>query len=121
VSSLLIQIASRAERAQAGFVSGNSSVYQTILAELTDATNQASAYPIYGGVYPLGATLGPLIGGSLANIATKYPQYFGFGIFQAYPYFLPGAVCAFIALFGFTLTFWLLDEVCSRISYSNTC
>ncbi|KAJ6579953.1 major facilitator superfamily domain-containing protein [Mycena vulgaris] len=72
-------------RAITGLSVGNSSVYQTILAELTDTTNRASAYPIYGGIYPLGATVGPLIGGFFSNLATKYPTYFGYSFLEAHP------------------------------------
>jgi MFS family permease len=76
-------------------------VLQAVLAELTDFFNQSSAYPIYGFIFPLGSTLGPLIGGFFSNLATKYPAYFGYGFLESYPYFPPGFVCACLALLGF--------------------
>jgi MFS family permease len=90
-------------------------VYQTILTELTDATNQAIAYPLYGCVYPLGATIGPLIGGFFSNAATKYPNYLGYSFVESHPYFLPGLVCASISMLGFISTFCFLEEVCCGI------
>ncbi|KAF7360739.1 MFS general substrate transporter [Mycena venus] len=93
-----------------GLFAGNTAVYQTILAEITDSTNQAIAYPIYGGIYPLGATLGPLIGGFFSNLATKYPKYFGYSFLEEHPYFPPGFICACLALTGFTLTYFFLEE-----------
>ncbi|KAJ7464027.1 major facilitator superfamily domain-containing protein [Mycena latifolia] len=108
LSRSLVQIL--ALRAISGLFAGNSAVYQTILAELTDSTNQATAYPIYGGIYPLGATVGPIIGGFLSNLAAKYPNYFGYSFLEAHPYFPPGFVCALIALLGFSMTYCFLEE-----------
>jgi MFS family permease len=88
-------------------------VYQTILAEISDSTNQAVAYPIYGGIYPLGATIGPLIGRFFSNLATKYPKYFGNNFLQEHPYFPPGLIAACVAMTGFTLTYFFLEEVCN--------
>ncbi|KAJ7079937.1 major facilitator superfamily domain-containing protein [Mycena belliarum] len=97
-------------RALAGMLTGNMSVYQVVLAEITDKTNQHTAYPIYGCIYPLGSTLGPLIGGFFSNLATKYPAYFGYRVLEAYPYFLPGLVCAVLAMLGFCLSYCYLEE-----------
>ncbi|KAJ7669124.1 major facilitator superfamily domain-containing protein [Mycena rosella] len=98
-------------RAITGLLAGNGAVYQTILAELTDSTNQGTAYPIFGGIYPLGATVGPLLGGFFSNVATKYPKYFGYSFLESYPYFLPGFICALVALLGFCMTYCFLEEV----------
>jgi hypothetical protein len=96
---------------QAGLLAGNASVFQAVLAELTDSTNQASAYPIYGCIYPLGSTVGPLVGGFFSNMATKYPDYFGFDFLEEHPYFMPGIICALLASLGFILTYLFLEEV----------
>ncbi|KAJ7889955.1 major facilitator superfamily domain-containing protein [Mycena olivaceomarginata] len=97
-------------RAITGLLAGNASVFQAVLAELTDSTNQASAYPIYGCIYPLGSTVGPLIGGFFSNMATKYPDYFGFDFLEEHPYFMPGIICALLASLGFILTYLFLEE-----------
>ncbi|KAJ7270916.1 major facilitator superfamily domain-containing protein [Mycena rebaudengoi] len=107
-------------RVVAGFFAGNYAVYQTILAELTDATNQAIAYPLYGCVYPLGATIGPLIGGFFSNAATKYPNYLGYSFVESHPYFLPGLVCASISMLGFISTFCFLEETLPSKRLRNT-
>ena len=41
-----------------GLFSGNVAVLHSVLGELTDATNQAIAFPIYGVIWPLGAIFG---------------------------------------------------------------
>ena len=41
-----------------GFFSGNIAVIHSVLGEITDATNQAIAFPIYGLCWPLGAIVG---------------------------------------------------------------
>jgi hypothetical protein len=42
----------------AGLFSGNVAVLHSVLGELTDASNQAIAFPIYGLTWPLGAIIG---------------------------------------------------------------
>lgn len=42
----------------AGIFSGNIAVIHSVLGELTDSTNQAIAFPIYGLFWPLGAIIG---------------------------------------------------------------
>jgi MFS family permease len=42
----------------AGFFSGNVAVVHSVIAEITDHTNQATAFPIYGLCWPLGAIIG---------------------------------------------------------------
>ncbi|KAJ6472387.1 major facilitator superfamily domain-containing protein [Mycena vulgaris] len=97
-----------------GLLTGNVAVYQAVLAEITDATNQANAYPVYGSIYGLGSTVGPLIGGFFSNVATKHPRYFGYSFLESYPYFLPGFVCAAIAMLGFLMTYCFLEETHPR-------
>ncbi|KAJ7465044.1 major facilitator superfamily domain-containing protein [Mycena latifolia] len=97
-------------RALSGVLSGNVSVYQVVLAEITDASNQASAYPVFGCIYPLGSTVGPLIGGFFSDMATNYPGYFGYSFLESYPYFLPGFFCASLVMLGFVMTYCFLEE-----------
>ncbi|KAJ7710456.1 hypothetical protein B0H17DRAFT_1123602 [Mycena rosella] len=61
---------------------------QFLALRANNSTNQGTAYPIFGGIYPLGATVGPLIGGFFSNVAMKYPKYFGYSFLESYPYFL---------------------------------
>ncbi|KAJ7176108.1 MFS general substrate transporter [Mycena crocata] len=99
-----------AVRAITGLLVGNVAVYQTILTELTDSTNEASAYPVYSFIYPLGSTVGPMIGGFFSNLATRYPERLGYAFLESYPYFMPGFICALLALLGFVLTYCFLEE-----------
>lgn len=105
----------------------------SIIGEITDSTNQATAFPIYGLCWPLGAIIGyvarlhlqrgvdptlirlicsrPLLGGTFSNPAVKYPQFFDYELFRAYPYLLPSAIAAFVAALGAIFGFFFLEEV----------
>lgn len=55
----------------------------------------------------------PLIGGSLAKPAERFPKLFGDSDFlKTYPYFLPCAVPATFSLVAWLVTFLFLKEVC---------
>ena len=41
-----------------GLFSGNVAVIHSVLGEITDSTNQATAFPLYGLCWPLGAIIG---------------------------------------------------------------
>ena len=45
-------------RALAGLFAGNVSVMHSVMGEITDATNQAIALPIYGLAWPMGSVIG---------------------------------------------------------------
>ena len=116
----------------AGFFSGNVAVVHSIIGEITDSSNQAIAFPIYGLCWPLGAIIGyvahyllcvsmsalnvlldfrPLLGGTFSNPAEKYPQFFDIELFRAYPYLLPSLIAASVAAFGAIFGFFFLEEV----------
>ncbi|KAH8117305.1 MFS general substrate transporter [Phellopilus nigrolimitatus] len=97
-------------RSLAGLFSGNVAVMHSVLAELTNATNQALAYPIYGLCWPLGVIIGPLIGGTFSNAAQKYPKWFGTAIFEVFPYLLPCLVVAATTMISVCLGYFLLKE-----------
>ncbi|TCD61670.1 hypothetical protein EIP91_008092 [Steccherinum ochraceum] len=97
-------------RCLGGLFSGNIAVIHSVLGEITDATNQAIAFPIYGLCWPLGSIVGPLIGGTFSNAATKYPQLFNIEIFHLYPYLLPCLIAGALALFGAIGGFFCLEE-----------
>ncbi|KNZ75358.1 putative peptide/nitrate transporter [Termitomyces sp. J132] len=97
-------------RSFAGFCSGNVAVVHSVLGELTNSSNQAFAFSIYAIFWPLGAIIGPLIGGSLSNPATKHPQFFNIPFLKTFPYFLPCFVSALLGLVGVILAYFYLDE-----------
>ncbi|KAG6370555.1 major facilitator superfamily domain-containing protein [Boletus reticuloceps] len=99
-----------ASRFFGGLVAGNVAVIHTILAEITDDTNQDLAVPIYSLAWPVGTVVGPLIGGTLANAAMRYPQYFSWRVFVEHPYLPPCTVSAVCALIGAGLGYSLIEE-----------
>ncbi|CAE6445293.1 unnamed protein product [Rhizoctonia solani] len=99
-------------RALSGALNGNAGVIKSIVAELTDSTNQAQGFALLSVTWYLGSTLGPLIGGSLSKPAERFPGLFGSrnhswaklgmkGFWTDYPYFLPCFVAA-----GFAASAW---------------
>ncbi|KAI9568452.1 major facilitator superfamily domain-containing protein [Boletus coccyginus] len=99
-----------ASRFFGGLVAGNVAVIHSILAEITDDTNQDLAVPIYSLSWPVGTVIGPLIGGTLENAATRYPQYFSWDVFVEHPYLPPCIVSAACALVGAGLGYTLIEE-----------
>ena len=53
----------------------------------------------------------PLVGGTLADAATRYPQYFSWRTFVEHPYLPPCIVSAACALVGAGLGYTLIEEV----------
>ncbi|KAG7086623.1 hypothetical protein E1B28_002565 [Marasmius oreades] len=97
-------------RCLAGIFAGTIAVIHSVLAEITDSTNQSLAFPIYGLFWPLGSILGPLMGGSLSNPAAKYPQYFANTIFSIHPYLLPCIVAGSLSFGAVILCWFCLKE-----------
>ncbi|KIK63612.1 hypothetical protein GYMLUDRAFT_444784 [Collybiopsis luxurians FD-317 M1] len=97
-------------RGIAGLFSGNVPVVPTVLCEITSPENESFVFPFFGIFWPIGMVLGPLIGGSLSNIALKYPTLFHRSVFAAYPYLLPCLVVAAFNLIGMVSAHILLNE-----------
>ncbi|KAH0585504.1 hypothetical protein H2248_008740 [Termitomyces sp. 'cryptogamus'] len=94
-------------RCLCGLLNGNVGVAKSVMGELTDASNRAKGFPMMTMVWATGTTLGPLIGGTLARPAERFPNAFKGTFWKEYPYFLPcfvTAVFVFI-IFGITLIF----------------
>lgn len=100
------------------------------LGELTDATNQALAFPIYGLAWPLGSVIGcafsskgctrmetysshysPLIGGTFSEPAARFPSIFTSSFWQLHPYFLPSILASCFSIGGVALGYFYLQEV----------
>ncbi|KAH9484153.1 Major facilitator-type transporter psiT2 [Psilocybe cubensis] len=97
-------------RSLAGICSGIAAVLHAVLGELTNPSNQATAFPIYGLFWPLGNIVGPLIGGALADPAAQFPGVFDYPFFRDYPYFLPCFVTGMFALLVGVLVACYLEE-----------
>ncbi|KAH7099280.1 MFS general substrate transporter [Auriculariales sp. MPI-PUGE-AT-0066] len=119
LSALLFGFAARksfwvilAARAFAGATNGNIGVVKTVLGELTDASNVAQGFAWVPVVWSAGATLGPLLGGSLSQPHERFGHWFANAFWQEYPYLLPCLVAAtysaFIVIIG---AFFLIETL----------
>ncbi|KAL4065393.1 major facilitator superfamily domain-containing protein [Scleroderma yunnanense] len=97
-------------RCLGGLLSGTVAAVLSALGEMTDSTNQAYAIPIFGLMWPFGAIVGPLIGGTFSHGASKYPHLFGYTIFEENPYFLPCLISSLVTFIGVLLGFIFLEE-----------
>ncbi|KAI0749529.1 MFS general substrate transporter [Daedaleopsis nitida] len=101
-----------------GALNGNIGVMKSMLAEITDPTNIAQAYAFMPIAWSTGATVGPIIGGSLSRPAERYPSVFGGSEFhKKYPYFLACSIPAtFSAIACFITLFFLKETVPNPLS-----
>ncbi|RHZ81069.1 hypothetical protein Glove_124g17 [Diversispora epigaea] len=98
-------------RSSCGILNGNIGVAKSMLGEITDKTNQAKAFSIFGFCWGFGTIIGPMIGGFLSNPAEQFPSIFGdWTFFKIYPYFLPCAFAGLFSLTGFTVGYFNLIE-----------
>ncbi|KAL5641759.1 hypothetical protein ACGC1H_002018 [Rhizoctonia solani] len=108
-------------RALSGALNGNAGVIKSIVAELTDSSNQAQGFALLSVTWYLGSTLGPLIGGTLSKPAERFPDVFGSrnhawaklgmkGFWNDYPYFLPCFVAAGVAACAWCVALLFLRE-----------
>ncbi|KAF5391871.1 hypothetical protein D9757_001790 [Collybiopsis confluens] len=86
-------------RSLAGVFAGTASVVHTVLGEITDNTNQAAVFSLYG----------PLIGGTFSTPAAKF-TLFEQTIFDRHPYFLPCLIAGISSISGFVLAYFFLEE-----------
>jgi hypothetical protein len=85
---------------------------KSMMAEFTDSTNVAQAFAYMPIAWATGATLGPLIGGSLSKPAEQFPGLFGnFELFKTYPYLLPCGISACYAMLAMFVAWSSLNEV----------
>ncbi|KAF7360778.1 MFS general substrate transporter [Mycena venus] len=98
-------------RCLAGVLNGNTGVIKSMMGELTDSSNIAQGMALMPVVWSMGATVGPLIGGVLANPYEQFPNTFGrFEFWRTYPYALPCFVIAFYCITSFLLALVCLKE-----------
>ncbi|KAJ4487758.1 major facilitator superfamily domain-containing protein [Lentinula aciculospora] len=107
-------------RALQGIFNGNVGVSKTVMAEITDATNMADAFTMIPIMWSFGSTVGPALGGILADPATQWPQSFGsLAFFRHYPYFLACAAAGFLAFVAFALAYAGLKESSPQFKDKN--
>ncbi|KAF8813404.1 major facilitator superfamily transporter [Phlegmacium glaucopus] len=76
-------------RCLCGLLNGNIGVMKSCMGELTDPTNRAEAFALMPVIWAFGASMGPLLGGSLARPSDHFPTIFTGGFWKQYPYYLP--------------------------------
>ncbi|KAF8797889.1 MFS general substrate transporter [Phlegmacium glaucopus] len=119
ISTLLFGLSSNLSsvmisRTLAGLFSGNVAVIPVILSEITDESNQTLAFPFFGLWWPVGAIIGPLIGGLFSNPATRYPKYFNYELFMLHPYFLPCLLISAFSALALIVSWFSLQETLNR-------
>ncbi|EIE90760.1 hypothetical protein RO3G_15471 [Rhizopus delemar RA 99-880] len=93
-------------RALCGIMNGNAGVARSMVSEITDHTNKAKAFSLFGFCWGAG-----MIGGYLNHPATHFPSLFSANQFlKDYPYFLPCFVSALGSTIGFILGYIYLKE-----------
>ncbi|KAJ7690065.1 major facilitator superfamily domain-containing protein [Mycena rosella] len=104
-----------------GAFNGNIGVSKSVMAEISDSTNIAEIYSLLPFMWTVGATLGPLIGGTLANPAVRYPDTLGkIPILREFPYLLPCATAGALAFCAFVFgVFGLKETLPSAIAYQK--
>ncbi|KAI9022464.1 major facilitator superfamily domain-containing protein [Hyaloraphidium curvatum] len=102
-------------RAASGLMNGNVGVGKTIMGEITDESNRAQAFNLFGLMWEIGSIIAPILGGILADPAHQYPWLFGnFQLFIDYPYALPCIVGAMASAIGTVAGFFFLEETLGR-------
>lgn len=86
---------------------------KSIIAEITDDSNIATAFGLFNITWALGSILGPVVGGLLNQPTTRLAPIFGGISFLAeYPYFLPCFVSSLVSIAGFVVgIFWLPETM----------
>ncbi|KAJ9635357.1 hypothetical protein H2199_008359 [Coniosporium tulheliwenetii] len=89
-----------------GLVNGNQGIVSTILGEITDRSNQSTAFQYLPVIYGLGAITGPLIGGVLVFPENPFKK----GQPNPYPYLVPNLVSAALLLLDTVIAMLFLEE-----------
>ncbi|KAH8919466.1 MFS general substrate transporter [Atractiella rhizophila] len=102
-------------RCISGAMNGNVAVIKSVLAEITDESNQARAFTLLPLCFAVGSIIGPLAGGYLAHPTDQWPRLFGsIDLFQRHPYFLPCFIASLLNLFAILMGAFFLKETLPR-------
>jgi len=103
-----------------GLLNGNTGIAKTMLGEITDKTNQARAFSLFGLTWSIGGIVGPLIGGLLSKPTEQYPAIFGgVSFFKIFPYLLPNIAVASLGVLGLIVAIFTLPETKKNVA-NNT-
>ncbi|THU83598.1 hypothetical protein K435DRAFT_843978 [Dendrothele bispora CBS 962.96] len=105
-------------RCIAGAINGNVAVVKSMLAEITDETNQARTFALLPAAYAVGSTIGPLLGGYLSHPVERYSIFERMGFVTVflsdYPFFLPCFVGSLCNLSAIIFGYFYLQETLTR-------
>ncbi|KAN0059949.1 hypothetical protein ACQY0O_007922 [Thecaphora frezii] len=94
-----------------GLMNGNIAVIKSMLAEITDDTNQARAFALLPLCFAIGSIVGPTLGGYLTHPVETFPRVFGGWTFlEEHPFWLPCAVASALNLSAILLGAFCLQE-----------
>jgi len=97
-------------RCLCGLLNGNIGVMKSVMGEITDSTNRAEGFSLMPVVWGFGATMGPLIGGSLSRPHDRFSKVFSGSLWKNYPYFLPCLATSAYVFIAFVITLFLFKE-----------
>ncbi|KAJ6535932.1 major facilitator superfamily domain-containing protein [Mycena vulgaris] len=100
-------------RCLTGLLNGNTGVMKSVMGDLTDASNRAEGFAYLPVVWAAGASLGPLIRGSLSHPHERFPETFPGLFWSSFLYFLPCAATGAVILSTFVVVLVLFKEVCN--------
>jgi MFS family permease len=102
-------------RCIAGVFAGTIITIRTMIGEHSTTKTQARAFSWFAFTGNLGISVGPLLGGALANPAEQYPRLFGnIQFFKDYPYALPSFAIAFIGLTAVITSAFFIEETLQK-------
>ncbi|KAK7965835.1 uncharacterized protein PG986_000112 [Apiospora aurea] len=98
-------------RCLAGVFAGTIVTIRTMISEHSTPRTQARSFSFFAFAGNVGITVGPLLGGVLADPAQQYPRVFG-GVrfFEAYPYALPSFAVGVVGLTAVLTSAFFVEE-----------
>lgn len=99
-------------RALGGLLNGNIGVLQTTISEVVkNESHKGVAFALMPAIWCVGAAIGSVLGGGLADPVRTYPNIFKPGtILDRYPYLLPNLVCFIVVIFAIVIGILFLEE-----------
>ncbi|KAK7037742.1 hypothetical protein VNI00_010703 [Paramarasmius palmivorus] len=97
-------------RCLTGLLNGNIGVMKSTMGDLTDQSNRAEGFSLMPVVWSVGATVGPLLGGTFARPHERFPDAFKSQFWKDYPYFMPCLLTGSFVFVSFIVTLLFFEE-----------
>ncbi|KAH8816864.1 MFS multidrug transporter [Xylogone sp. PMI_703] len=99
-------------RTLGGMLNPNLTIVPTFIGEMVSKEQQAMGFSVVPSLWAIGAIIGPVVGGYLAEPVKNYPSIFHEGtVWDQFPYLLPNIVVVVLLLSSCTLGLFYLKEV----------